>query len=249
MHHETDITISDPGPLPVNRNLMLSYYAMVALGVATFSVGMMLDKQRTWYNFLIEYFFFLALGLSGYFFTALNYVAGATWSTPFKRIAEGMGSYLKYALILAPVILMGIPSLYVWADPNHHHPDPMKHIYLCRWCYGLRLLIGFLIWIGLGGILLKNSLAQDKGAAGILSEKNKKLAVFFILLFALTWTFTSVDLLMSLEELWFSTIFPVYCFSGLFLSGLSMIALLAIAFRRGNYTGGLIHEIHQGYQG
>jgi len=40
---------------------------------------------------------------------------------------------------------------------------------------------------------------------------------------------------MSLEESFYSTMFPVYVFAGLFLSGYAMASILVIVFRRLGY--------------
>jgi hypothetical protein len=52
-----------------------------------------------------------------------------------------------------------------------------------------------------------------------------------IVLFAVTVTFASFDLLMSLDPHWFSTIYGVYYFSGAVVGGLAAIILLAMVLQ------------------
>jgi hypothetical protein len=61
-----------------------------------------------------------------------------------------------------------------------------------------------------------------------------------MILFAVTVTFFSFDLLMSLDPHWYSTIFGVYFFAGCFLSVLSFMAINIIHLRK---KGALVNEI------
>ena len=53
-----------------------------------------------------------------------------------------------------------------------------------------------------------------------------------MIVFAASIVFSSMDLLMSLEPLWFSTMFPVYFFAGSVLSSLALITLTALLLQR-----------------
>jgi hypothetical protein len=57
---------------------------------------------------------------------------------------------------------------------------------------------------------------------------NKVVAAVFVIVFALTWWLASFDWIMSLEPEWGSTMFGVYSFAGLFLSGLATLTLLHV---------------------
>jgi hypothetical protein len=62
--------------------------------------------------------------------------------------------------------------------------------------------------------------------------------------FALTVTFASIDLLMSLNPHWFSTIFGVYFFTGCVLAGLISIALLAFWLQANGRLGNAVSKEH-----
>ena len=66
----------------------------------------------------------------------------------------------------------------------------------------------------------------------------------FILFFALSYSLFSVDLLMSLEPHWFSTIFGVYCFSGLFQSSLAFMILMCLFCQSKGWVTGLLTIEH-----
>lgn len=246
MTMENDTQLQNPGPLKASKTLDMALNALVAIGILTALAALSADSTRFWYNYLIEYFFFLALALAGTVLAAVHYTAGATWSVTVRRVAEGLSAYLPYALALSLPLFFAVPELYVWALPETVHLYHEKHIYLNRSFYMLREFIGFAVWIGLGMLIVKNSLRQDQSGSVGLYHRNRKLSPAFLILFALTFTFASFDLLMSLEENWFSTMFPVYTFSGLFLSGLSLTAVLVVLLRKADYLREAVrpHHLH-----
>jgi hypothetical protein len=68
--------------------------------------------------------------------------------------------------------------------------------------------------------------------------------VAFILLFALSYSLFSVDLIMSTEPHWFSTIFGVYCFAGLFQSTMAFVILMIVYLKGKGLLQGFVTEDH-----
>ncbi len=64
------------------------------------------------------------------------------------------------------------------------------------------------------------------------------------MVFGVTFTLASVDWVMSLEPLWYSTIFGIYNFAGLFLSGLAAIILVALWLERQGPLRNVLNEDH-----
>jgi hypothetical protein len=58
------------------------------------------------------------------------------------------------------------------------------------------------------------------------------LAALFVVVFAVTWVASSFDWIMSIDSHWFSTIFGVYNFAGMFVSALAAITLILILHSR-----------------
>ena len=54
------------------------------LGVLAFFI----DHSRAVYNYLIAFSFMISIGVGALFLVALEYVAGADWSVPIRRIVE-----------------------------------------------------------------------------------------------------------------------------------------------------------------
>ena len=62
--------------------------------------------------------------------------------------------------------------------------------------------------------------------------------------FALTFTLATFDTIMSLEPTWYSTIFGVYNWAGLWQGGLAGIAIVAVILRRQGAFQGVITRAH-----
>jgi hypothetical protein len=90
--------------------------------------------------------------------------------------------------------------------------------------------------------IVGNSIHQDQSGDPKLTLKNVGLSIAFILFFAITFTLFSMDLLMSLLPTWYSTIFGIYCFSGLFQSTFAVLSLIII-FIQVHHNGGIASKV------
>jgi hypothetical protein len=94
-----------------------------------------------------------------------------------------------------------------------------------------RNVIFFVIWILVGRKLINYSLAQDEGKNAELSPKANRFGIVALLLFAPTFAFFSYDFLMSMEPKWFSTMFSVYTFAGIFQSTLALMVIVFVKLK------------------
>lgn len=237
------------GSMKFSPGLKNAFTAFAAVGAVAIIAGILKDPERAWPNFLVNYFFFFAIGLFGAFFTALQHITNAYWSVTVRRLAEGLMSYLPIAFVLAFVLYFGgAGRMYEWMHHDvvkHDTLLTMKAPYLNPKFFFIRLLIYFGIWIGLGWKMRRNSLAQDSTGAEQLTIKNIKLSTAFLPLFAFSFTLMSFDLLMSLEPHWYSTIYGVYCFAGLWVTGFCALSLLTVYGRKqGVISDKLINPNH-----
>src|SRR3989338_2716677 len=158
--HYTNINqIPKPPAFTMSRGLHFIYLGLVIIGIEAFLIALRSDPDRAWHNFLLNYFYWLCLSLSGLFFVALQYVTGSMWSTPLRRVPEALIGYL-------PVV------------------------------------------------------------------------------FGITFTVMCFDLLMSLEPHWYSTIFGIYCFAGLFYSGMAITILFVVAMKKQGALADVVNENH-----
>jgi hypothetical protein len=235
-------------PLTVSGGVRALFGVMMVIGIATFLLEVTSDPTRAYAAWLHNYWIFLCLGLGGTFFTAIHHITGATWSVVVRRIAEAFASYVPIAFILFAVVAMGIPHLYIWSSPAATQGEGAKLIakggYLSANLFIARNLLWLALWSFFSWFFVRNSTRQDETRDPALSKKNLKLSAIFLVLFALTFTLASFDFLMSLEPTWYSTIFGVYCWAGLWQSGLAAIAIVTVILRRQGALKGVINQTH-----
>jgi hypothetical protein len=245
MHEAETPEMKNIGPLDNNNRFDIVLAALFLIGVVAFVAGLLVDAQRAWYNYLIEFFFFLCIALGGLVFAAVQYAASASWSVTIRRIGEGLFSYLPGLAITVVILLLGVKELYSWAyTAPHDYFTYTKEVYMSTLWFIVREAFFFAIWMIFGFMIVKTSLKQDKTQDPRLTRRNKKLSIIFLILFGYTFTFSSMDLLMSLNDHFYSTIFGVYCFSGLFLSGMSAIAIVVITLKNKGYLKNAVEKKH-----
>ncbi len=248
MSEATSSTIKNPGPLPVSARLKQVFLAIGAAGLVVFVIGLKVDPGRAWGAWLFGFVFFLFWGLAGLFFTAVHHASGAAWSVVVRRLSEGMASFLPVALGPLVVLLFGLNKIYKWAHPETARVRGLlgedKLVYLNPMFFSIRNLLFLGIWALFAALLIRNSLRQDESGEALLSRKNARLSTVFLPIFGITFTLAAFDLTMSLEPNWYSTIFGVYCFAGLFQSGCAFLAILAIWLRRKGVLEGVFNANH-----
>ena len=242
-----DNKITLPGPMPVSSRVKTIGAAMLFLGLITFGVMLMRDKERAWHAYLAGYFYFAALALGGLFFASIQFLTKAGWSVNIRRFSECLTAYLPVAGLGAVILFAAGPNLYEWLDKATVAADPLlqhKEGYLNQTFFWIRTLLFFGLWMFFAAKLVGGSVAQDKSGDENITKRSVGYSIGFLLTFAISFSLFSVDLLMSLEPHWFSTIFGVYCFAGLFQSTLATMILLIIYSMKKGYLKGVVDENH-----
>lgn len=247
MGHSVSVEKVEPKKFVLPANLKMALLAMVGLGVLTLLAGFMVDKERVWHSYLVSYFFFTSLALGGLFFSAIQHAVRAGWSVNIRRIMEGMSAFLPAAAVGGLVLLASGSNLYLWLDHDVVAGDAIlqgKSAYLNLGFWAIRLLIFAGLWLLFWKKIIGYSVAQDQDGSESWTHKLVPVSIAFLLVFALSYSLFSVDLLMSLEPHWFSTIFGVYCFAGLFQSTLAFMILLILYCRKQGLVTGLMTTEH-----
>lgn len=244
-HHHG--SIPNPGAFEVSSGLKTVFTVFVLIGAAAFAGGLATDTKRAWAGFVINNFYFMSLAIGGLFIAAIQWLTGAMWSAPVRRVSESFTAYLPIALVLLGVLYFGMHHLYIWTDPallSHDAILANKKGYLNIPFFMVRNAVAILIWILFAKKLIGNSIAQDTSRDPQLTLTNRSWSPIFLILFAVTFTFTAFDQLMSLDPHWFSTMFGVYCFAGLFYSSLALTCLVTLYLRSQGKFEGILNENH-----
>ncbi len=213
----------------------LAFAAGIA-GVAAMGLGYAADAKTFHQAFLMAFVFWVNMSLGCLAVVILHHMTGGGWGLMIRRIGEaGIKTLPLMALLFVPLALVGVHSLYKWADPQIVKADHIiqhKAPYLNVAAFQARGAIYFALWILSGLALVRLSRRQDEtGDPGILRRFQWVAAPAGILYF-LTATFSSVDWGMSLDPHWFSTMYGVIFIIGQGLGALALMLAVAILLAR-----------------
>ena len=222
--------------------------SLAFVGFLVFSLGLFLDSKRIWFAYLTSSLFVLFLSLGALFFVSIHHISKAKWSVNIRRLMEGFFTYLPIGVLFIFPLLFSGEALYSWFSPEIVSQDKIlikKQAYLNWTFFAIRLSVYAFIWLYFAWKFLKFSFKQDETGDEKWSLKSLYHSPPFLILFALSFSFFAIDVLMSLEPHWFSTIFSVYTFTGLFQSFIAALILLIIFFKRkGLLDKSLVNENH-----
>lgn len=226
--------------------LLKSGIVLAVIGLCASVVGGILDAERvrTAYGYLWGFAFVWSVSLGSLLLISLHHLTKAVWSVVFRRLMEMLAAPLwVVAVLFIPILLIAILGLDIGMFPwlSTVHTDHIVHgkaPFLNLPFFLIRAGLYFVVWIGFSTFFVRRSLAQDTGKANESATVwMRRLSAPFVLLFAVTVTFAAIDWLMSLEPLWFSTMFGVYVFAGMMVSALAAVTLCTLTFSKTGRMG------------
>ena len=248
MSHSEVVHPGDPGKLVVSAKVKTLFSVLMFFGGLLFIMGLVQDSNQAWHAYVVGYFAVLTLGLGGLFFTALQHVAKAGWSAGVRRICESMASYIPYAAVgMLAFMIFGAPVVFEWMHPDVVAKDHLlthKEGYLNTTFFWIRSIGFFALWVYFAKVLIGSSLKQDESGDIKITEGLVKKGVIFVLTFAISYSLFSIDILMSLAPHWFSTIFGVYTFGGMFQATMATMLLIIFYLRKNGLLAGYVNENH-----
>ena len=208
-------------------------------------------------SYLVGYMGVLGIVLCALFFTMIQHITRAGWSVSVRRLAENVAGTLPFMLLLFIPIVVGFDDIYGhWTHavteanpdgslpPNYDAVVAGKSGYLNTTFFFGRVVLYFVIWIGLAWYFRSQSMKQDETGDPAISLRLSRVAAPGLFLFALSITFAAFDWIMSVDPHWFSTIFGVTYFAGGFMSFLAFTILLAKWLTRNGYYEKAINTEH-----
>jgi len=221
--------------LIISKKFKQISYVLIAIGVLSFGLGFVFDAKRTWANYLLNNYYFLSLAIGAAFFGAIQYITQSGWSAMFKRIPEAMAAYIPVAGIFFIILFFGMHNLFEWTHDEVVQQDHLlqhKSPYLNETFFFIRVIVFFGVWTLMSKFLRRISLKEDELGGNVYFEKSEFYSRVFIFIIAISFSLFAVDMLLSLEPHWFSTLFAGRSFIASFLHGSSIIALIVIILNR-----------------
>ena len=190
--------------------------------------------NRPYAALYVAAFFFFMISLGVLAFYAIQYAAQAGWSPVLFRVMEAITYYLlPGALIVLGIAWWAGDHIFIWMDPDvvaHDELIQAKAGWLNKTWFLIRGLIFITGWSLYRYFSRKFSLAQDLADLNDNSnfKNNFRISAGFLVFYIYTESIMSWDWIMSVDPHWFSTLFGWYVFASMFVSGITVIAMITI---------------------
>lgn len=232
------------------KRLTVIVLALLALvGLIGLIVGAFVAPKATLAAYLGGFGFGLSLMLGTLLLVLIAHLTGARWMLMYRRLAEVFATTAVVLAVAFIPIALTIDSLYQWAfplDSLHHHVKELvlhKRPWLNTPFFLIRAVLYFAIWIVAAELFLAWSKQQEPDLPRTTTRIRTLAGVAtWPLVFSLT--FATIDWFMSVDAEWFSTMYPVYFFSGSFLAALALMAVFGHAVDRTGLLRGELNPSH-----
>lgn len=226
--------------------LKKSLFYMMGAGVLGIFLLLMYPQNhfsRLWANILANTYYFTGIGLFGLFVVAATQLAYGGWQTLMKRIFLSLSAFARYGgFVLALILVLGIfgvHSLYEHVEHIMHlNPVPEKYttkvIYFSTAFWVGRVVLYAVLWYSFS-VIMNNFFARTDQTDPKVYKRSKLLAAAFIVVFAVTESAVSWDMIMSLDTHWYSTLFGWYNFASYGCGAWAMTILLVIYLKSKGY--------------
>jgi hypothetical protein len=174
----------------------------------------------------------------------LQHVTGGKWGLVMRRIFEaGSRNLWLIALMFIPLAIAckSLEGFYpwMWHDGmtfHGQHSTHIRHAYLNYGAWLTRAVIYFIGWGGFIFLLNRWSVIQDQPLDSVAASERLRLRFMRlgaggIVFYAVTITLAAIDWVMSLDAVWYSTIYGMIYMAGQALGALafSIIVLVMLA--------------------
>jgi hypothetical protein len=167
--------------------------------------------------FLTNFLFWAGVAIGGVVLGALVDTAGGAWLGPMRITAEGFRWFLPIAFGLFLLLMWRSREVYPWARsapvPAWFRPS-------------LVALRDALALAAVFGCAFAYCRASRRHRAGEATAAGRT-AVVLLIVYAVGYSIVAIDLVMSLEPHWTSTLFPAYIFTDNVYAGAAAVATLS----------------------
>jgi hypothetical protein len=223
---------------PVPGSWIAASVVLTLGGISAFLYGISGDTAlRAWQVYVVNYVFWAGLAFGAVLFSAVLNLSKAVWGRPLKRLAESFGAYLPVSFLLFWVLLPGKEYIFRWV----RNPVPQKAAFLNIPFMFAREGVCLLALTVLSLLFVYYSVKADrewlaKGGPPLattypwtgLFRSQWRFSPVLPIAYAFILSLFAIDLIMSLDPEWYSTLFPGYYFIASFYS--AIVALYLFAF-------------------
>jgi hypothetical protein len=197
-------------------------------GLVVSLIELILNPAVFFHSYLLAFIFWLGLPLGCLALLMMHHLTGGGWGFLIRRVLEaGTRTLWLLALLYVP-LLLGMTHIYAWARPGATS-DPVlqqKHFYLNVPFFLARSVVYFGAWLLIAFLLNRWSGEQDRSSDPKWVQRLEGLSAPGLVIYGFTITFAMVDLVMSLEPTWYSTIYGMIFMVAQALVAMSFVVLI-----------------------
>jgi|APTNR8051073442_1049403.scaffolds.fasta_scaffold22697_2 hypothetical protein len=239
----------------LKRNLFIA----MALGLVGLVLAFFLypenNHSRLWTNILVNAYYFTGIGIFGIFFVAAHQLGYGGWIALVRRVILSLSGFVvvggSILLVIVALTWVGGHNIYDHWVHLLHNPELVteklttKVVYLSLPFWTARIFIYVVLWVVFGRLFSK-FLDND-----LLDKRNYKvsklLAAVWIVIFAVSESAISWDMIMSIDPHWYSTLFGWYNFASYGCAAFAFSILLVIYLKSQGYlaqvTENHVHDL------
>lgn len=215
------------------RNLSIVVGIVALLACLAGLVSMPVQFFR---SYLLAFVFWTGLTVGCLGVLMMQYVTGGRWGKILQRPLEAASLTLPLLAVLFAPVLLGLPRLYIWADPAAVAADPRlqaKHIYLNIPFFVARQIVYFAVWIVFAWLLTSWAAKWKTTEDPRYQWRLEHLSGAGMFVTAVILSLAMIDWVMTLEPHWYSTIYAAVFIAGEMLAGFafSIAAVLLLSPR------------------
>lgn len=242
-------------PGRISPGTLVFWLVLVALGGAGFATSVGDAPDRAWSTVWANFLLWTALAQAGVMFGAVLHAAKGHWGKPFRRLAEGMGSFLPVSfLLLLALLTWGAPHVFPWVEPVEGHVNrewlTLSGVFWRNVAMVAALYVLSFWWLRVSLRPDAPEVAErlsgwrralvawigrkwrgDDEEIERARERLGRLAPALVLAWVTVFTLLSFDLIMSLIPGFLSVVWGPYYFIGGWLGMLALLAVLVWAYR------------------
>lgn len=198
------------------------------------------------YSYLINFAFFLSISLGALVFLPIMFLTRSSWSVVVRRMIEVVAAVLPLMAVMAIPVIILAGQIYGWATPGELESHGMGHkaVFLSKPWFIFRWVLYFVVWTSVSWFYWRNSVKQDDDGDLKLTTRLENYSGFCLVVSALTIALAAFDLLMSVDYVWFSTMFGVYYWAGGFVSFFAVLTLMTMGLQNSGRLTKIVSPEH-----
>lgn len=249
MSHDS-VTTVDVEKFQGGQGLMTRAGGIGVLATLAAVVGMFVDPRAGALSYVIAFAYWGGISITSVILLMILHTFRAKWPTVLRRGLESMALTAPLFIALFIPLAVKLGDAFTWVNPEEHfkghalHLVHFKHGYLNPTFFFARGILYLVAASLVGQLLVRWSTKQDATGDEMLTVRQRMLGTGGLPFMALVLTFAGVDWLMSLDPVWFSTIFGVYYFAGSVWCVWALLILISVHAKGKNLFGQYVTPEH-----